>query len=206
VNTNKQRSVLLAAIVTASAAMVGCKAIDGRVDSVITGEYSDESAIKAEARKQETAIIDAADSHAFEVEKLQGKLEALYLDVETELAAIGAENIQRNTLINRGLGITSGLIDTFIPQAKPITDSIFPLATDLLLLAGLGGGVGLWQRRRGETAGAATVARGVKRAADADPAFADAINEGKAGRELSREFEVAPKTVIKAINANRVDA
>lgn len=205
-NRNKQRSVMLAVLIAASSALIGCKAMDGRVDSAITGEYSDESAIKAEARRQETEIIQEADGHSFALSQLQSKLDGLYASVESELAEIGAENIKRNALINRGLGITSGLIDTFIPQAKPVTDSLFPLATDLLLLGGLGGGIGVWQRRRGETAGAATVARGVKRAADADPAFADAINEGRAGRELSREFEVAPKTVIKAINANRVDA
>lgn len=203
-NSKNKRGVAIAALITVAVTLTGCKSFDGRVDSSITGEYSNESEIKAQARTVEADIIVRAEAHEASLVNLQSQLDALYASVEAELAEIGAENIKRNSILQRGLGITSGLIDTFIPQAKPITDGLFPLATDLLLLGGMGAGVGTWQRRRGVRDGAGAVAAGVKRAADKDPTFADAILSGQAGKELGNQFEYAPKPVRQAINDNRV--
>lgn len=182
----------------------GCKGIDGRTDSAVTGAYSGESEIKSAARQQEAALIEEADAHTQGLTQIQSKLDTLYASVDAELAEIGAENLRRNSIIERGLGITSGLIDTFVPQAKPITDGIFPLLSDLLLLGGAGAGVGAWQRRKGTKAGAATVAGGIQKAADSDPEFRAAIVSGQAGTTLTRHFQTAPPPVKRAIAENEV--
>lgn len=202
-----RRSVFLAPIlllILIAATLAGCKGIDGRTDSAVTGEYSGESEIKAAARQQEAALIETANTHQQGLAQVQSRLDSLYAAVDAELAAIGAENIKRNSIIERGLGITAGLIDTFVPQAKPITDGIFPLFSDLLLLGGAGAGVGVWQRRRGTQAGAESVASGVQVAADADPAFKALILSGDAGTALTRHFQSAPAPVKKAIERNEV--
>ena len=153
---------------------------------------------------KEAEIIETGEQGQLVVQQSNSRLEALYADIEADLSMVGAENVKRNTIIERGLGISAGLIDTFIPQAKPVTDGIFPLLADLFLLGGAGGAVGVWQRRRGERKGAEVVAGAVQSASDADPTFADAIKSGAAGDSLTRTFNAAPKRIQDAVQSNAV--
>ena len=190
------RTLLLAALLlTMPLGTVGCSGIDGVVPSSVTGTESTGPEIEAAARIQEAAILQEASD-------LQAELDLLGVNYEADMALVGDEEARRDRLFTNGLGITTTLLGTFAPGATPFIEGVLPLVSDLFLL----GGAGYLARRNGQKSGAATVAANVQAAAEADSSFADAINNGAAGRTLSKLNQKAPGPVQKAIAANKVVA
>ena len=175
--------------------MVGCSSIDGKVQSAVTGTESTGPEIEAAARIQEAAILKEASD-------LQADLDLLGVNYEADMAQVGVEEARRDRTLGSGIGITTTLIDTFVPQAAPFVQGVLPLLSDLLLV----GGAGYLARKNGQKSGASTVAGNVQAAAKADPVFADAINNGAAGRTLAELNQKAPAAVQKAIAQNKVVA
>lgn len=179
--------------------------MDGKTQSTITGEYSTADEIEAAARAQEAELLEQAAGLEAQGVQLQLKHDALAKAYESEMGKIAGENQRWSDFKTRGLGITKTLIDSFAPVGvKPIADTFFPLISDLLLLGGLGAGVGVAANKRGQRTGAAVVADGVNQAAEADPAFREAIKSGPAGDKLTKVFQKAPAPVLKAIAQNEV--
>jgi len=190
------RTLLLAAILLALPfGMVGCSSIDGKIQSAVTGKESTGPEIEAAARIQEAAILKEASD-------LQADLDLLGVNYEADMAQVGDELARRDRIFTSGLGITTTLIDTFVPQATPFVQGVLPLLSDLLLV----GGAGYLARKNGQKSGAATVAGNLQAAANASPELTAAMTTGEGKKVLKELNQKAPAAVQKAIAANKVVA